>query len=254
MASARRCDNEMISRLGQAMPRFLAGANVAGEGMRERLRATTFALFGLVTAVGLVLVGIAYNQGWPVFADSPIPGIPTERVGAAAIAADAVPGRAQSGNVPASHGSAPAGQSVFVPDRSSAPDSSSQQLPATAPGGPGQSPSGQGGVDVPASPTPTPAGQPPAAEAPAPIQPQQTAQGAAPVAASPPAAEPAGVASVPGKGKAKGREKGQGKPAPVTPVVPTSPPAAEVPAPGTPPAGGGPGNGHGKGNANGHDK
>ena len=45
------------------MPHFLVGANVAGEGLRERLRSTTFAFFGLVTATGLVLVGIAVQPG-----------------------------------------------------------------------------------------------------------------------------------------------------------------------------------------------
>jgi hypothetical protein len=248
----------MISRLGHAVPRLLAGTNIAGEGMRERLQAATFALFGMVTAVGLVLVGIAYNQGWPDFADSPIPGIPIEHVGKATIAADAAHAKARSGIAPASHGSAPAAQTGVVPDRSSGPHSSpQQQLPATAPGGPGPAPSGPGGVDTPGSPTPTPASHQPAAAAPAPVEAQPTPD-AAPVAASPPAAEPADAASVPGNGKAKGHEKTEktekphGKAAPVTPVVPVPP---SVPAPGaaTPETSGpapGPGNGHGKG----HDK
>jgi hypothetical protein len=254
----------MISRLGQAMPRFLAGANVAGEGMRERLRAATFALFGLVTAVGLVLVGIAYNQGWPDFADSPIPGMPIEHVGKATIAAYAVHKQAESGSGSASHGAAPAGQAGVVPDRSSDPHSSSQhQLPTAAPNGqvPGQAPPGQGGADAPGSPAPAPApqaaDQPPAAQSPAPDP--RPAQDSAPVATSPPASQPA--ATVPGNGRARGHEKSEkshgrwAAPAPVAPTAPSVPPAPVAPAPeASVPAGDGPGNGNGKGNAKGHEK
>jgi hypothetical protein len=253
----------MISRLGHAMPRFLAGTSVAGDGMRERLQAATFAMFGVVTAIGLVLVGIAYNQGWPDFAESPIPGIPTERVGEATVAAEAVHTKAHPGNGPASHGSAPAGRADIVPDRSSDPHVSSQhQLPTTAPDGqvPGQAPPGQGGADAPGSPAPAPApqaaDQPPAAQSPAP---DPRPAPAPPAATSPPASQPA--ATVPGNGKAKGHEKSEkshgrsAAPAPVAPTAPSVPPAPTAPAQETAaPSGEGPGNGHGKGSANGHYK
>jgi hypothetical protein len=252
---------EMISRLGQAMPSFHVGANVAGEGVRERLRSTTFALFGLVTAIGLVLVGISYNQGWPDFVDSPIPGIPTERVGEATIAAPAADRKAHSGNVPTSPGAAPAGQAGVVPGRSPGPDvSAQQQLPVTAPDGqvPGQAPSGQGVAGAPGSPAPAPA--PPAADQPSAAGSPALAPRPAdtPVATSPPASQPA--ATGPGNGKAKGHEKSEksekshGKssaPAPVVPTAPSVPPAPTAPAPEAP-AGEGPGNG--KGNAKGHYK
>jgi hypothetical protein len=254
----------MISRLGHAMPRLLAGTSIAGEGIRERLQAATFALFGIVTATGLVLVGIAYNQGWPDFADSPIPGMPTEHVGKATIAAGAFHGQAGSGNGVASHRSPPEVRAGVVPDRSSALHGTPQQQLPTAPGGPGPAPSGQGGVDVPVSHAPAPAGQPTSATSPAPVA-AQPAPAPAPVATSPPAAEPADTASVPPNGKAKGHEKAEkpakpekthGKPAPVTPVVPPPP---SVPAPGaatpeTPAPAAGSGNGNGKGNAKGHEK
>jgi hypothetical protein len=242
----------MISRLGQAMPHFLVGANVAGEGMRERLRSTTFAFFGLVTAIGLILVGIAYNQGWPDFVNSPIPGVPTERVGEATIAADAVHAKAHAGIAPSSPRSASAGGAQLVPDRSSGPHVSfQQQVPVTDGHAPGPAPSGQGGAEAPASPAPAPvappaaalpptapppAAQPPAAESPAPDQ--SPAKDPTPVASSPPASKP--VATVPGNGKAKGHEKsekGHGKstaPASVVPKAPSAPPAA--PAPKAPPA------------------
>jgi hypothetical protein len=253
----------MFSKLGQTVPRFLAGTSVAGEGIRERLQAATFAMFGVVTAIGLVLVGVAYNQTWPDFADSPIPGIPTERIDRATVAGGAVHGDA-AGNGAASHRS-PRLQTSVIPDRSSATHGSpQQQLPAPAPGAPGPAPSGQGGVDAPVSHTPASAGQPPAATSPVPVA-AHPAPAPAPVAASPPAAEPAGTASVPGNGKAKGHEKAEkpakpekshGRPAPVTPVAPP-PPSVPVPGPATPEASvppAGPGNGNGKGNAKGHEK
>jgi hypothetical protein len=250
----------MISRLGQAMPRFLAGTSVAGVGMRERLQAATFAMFGVVTAIGLVLVGIAYNQSWPDFADSPIPILPTERIGGATVAAGALHGHSGSGNVAASHRSLPGGRTGAVPDRlSAAHGSPQQQLPTPAPGVPGTAPSGHGGVEVPASHAPAPAGHAPAPAAPAPVA-AQPAPAPVPVAAAPPAAEPADAASVPGNGKAKGHEKTEkpakphGRTAPVTPVAPPPP---SVPAPGsaTPETSGpAPGPGNGKGNAKGHEK
>jgi hypothetical protein len=266
----------MISRLGHAMPRFLVGANVAGEGVRERLRSSSIALLGLVTATGLVLVGISYNQGWPDFVDSPIPGIPTARVGEARIAADAVHGQAHLGNASASPRSAPAGKAHLVPDRSSGPHASSQQQPpVTVSDGyaPGPAPSGKGGADVPISPVPAPAPeaapqavpQPPAAESPAPNS--QPAKDNTPVATSPPASQP--VVTVPGNGKAKGHEKseksekGHGKSTAPAPVVPTPPTVPTVPTvPSVPPASSAPskeapapaGEGPGRGHANGHYK
>jgi hypothetical protein len=255
----------MISRVGQAMPRFLAGTSIAGDGMRERLQTATFAMFGMVTAIGLLLVGIAYNQTWPDFADSPIPGIRTERIDRATIAAGAVHGQAGARNDLASHRSARGAHAGFAPQRSPAPHGSpQQQLPASAPGGQGPAPSGQGGVEVPVSHAPAPAGQPPAAAPPAPVA-AQPPPAAVPVAAPPPVAEPADAASVPASGKSKGHEKAEkparpekphGRPAPVTPVVPT-PPSAPAPGAGSPDAAvpaAGPGNGSGKGNAKGHEK
>jgi hypothetical protein len=251
----------MSSRLGQAMPRFLAPGNIAGAGLQERLRSTIFALLGLVTAVGLGLVGIAFNQGWPDFVGSPIPEVRTERVGEASVAADAV----RTGARPTSDNGSPGsggpgrghshGRANSVPGhRSAGLDVSAQhQLPATAPQGQSSNPpsSGQVGAETPSS-----AAQPPAAEPPASVVPQP-GQGAAPVSTSPPASLPPAGASVPGKGKAKGHEKSHGPPAPPAPVVPTAPDTS--PAPEAPPqeadqdpAGEGPGNGHG--HAYGHSK
>ncbi len=203
------------------MPHFLVGANVAGGGLRERLRSTTFAFFGLVTATGLVLVGIAYNQGWPDFVNSPIPGIPIQRVGEARIAAGAAHTIGSAGRAAASHRSASAGKAQLVPGRSSGHHvTSQQQAPVAVSGGQvrGPAPSGHGGVNAPAPPAPAPvapppqataqppAAQPPAAQSPAPDP--VPAKETAPVATSPPTSKAA--APVPGNGKAKGHEKSHG--------------------------------------------
>jgi hypothetical protein len=257
--------NEMISRLGQAMPRFLVGANVAGEGMRERLRSTTFAVFGLVTATGLVLVGIAYNQGWPDFVNSPIPGSSTERVGEARIAAGATHASAQRAGAIATHRSARAGNARLVPGRGSGHASSQPQAPVRVSGGLvlGQAPTGHGGAGAPVpappasapapapvAPAPQAAQQPPAAVSPSPTPSPATppAKEKTPVATTPPVAHP--TATVPGKGKAKGHEKSHGNsvapaPAPAPPKAPSAPaeapspkaqPAPPAPAPKAPPA------------------
>ena len=52
----------------------------------ERLRSTSFALCGAATAVGLGLVALAVNQGWPGVFDNAIPPIPREGVLGARIA------------------------------------------------------------------------------------------------------------------------------------------------------------------------
>jgi hypothetical protein len=71
-------------------------ASVLGDGLLERTRSTSLALLGLTAAVGLAMVALALNQGWPLIAGAPIPGFGSERqaVGDAAVAATA---RAQRG-------------------------------------------------------------------------------------------------------------------------------------------------------------
>ena len=71
------------------MRQLLVGANLAGDGLRERLRSTTFAMLGLVTATGLGLVALAYNQGWPDFVAARFRAYRSSRSATPAIAADA---------------------------------------------------------------------------------------------------------------------------------------------------------------------
>jgi hypothetical protein len=244
---------EMLSRLGKALPRLTVGASLAGDGLQERLRSTTFALLGLITAVGLVLVGIAANQGWPDFVDSPIPEAPNVHVGEAGIAAGAA-----HRTLPRSRDQGSAASTISDRPDSRAHRSSrlglspQDQLPVSAPETqtPAPAPAGQGGGEAPGSPAvPSPA-EPPVSAAP------QPTEAVAPVPASPAVSEPASGNPGQGHGKAKGQEKSHGPPAstaPSAPAAPSAPPAPKA-APEEAPAapGDGPGNGHG--HAYGHDK
>lgn len=229
----------MISKLGQALPRWLIpSSNLAGGSLLERLRSTSFALCGAVTAVGLGLLALIANQGWPGLLASAIPPIPREGVhGAQVVAGPSSPSGGSSkpglrlrgpSPRPAAGGSGPSGS----------PPTSRQTFVVGPPGpnGPAAaSPGGHGGVGAPA------AG--PVPEQPAPAVPQ-------PAAAPAPAATPAPVSTPPavveqptaeesssGHGKAKGHEKhsvpaGGESPAPVKEKHSHGPPPA---SPGTDP-------------------
>ncbi len=66
----------VFSRRGRPLSRFIA--NPAGDGLLARARALSFALLGLMTAVGLGLVVFISNLGWPNILGGPIPGLPIE--------------------------------------------------------------------------------------------------------------------------------------------------------------------------------
>ena len=70
--------------------------SVLGDGLLERTRSTSLALLGLTAAIGLTMVALALNQGWPLIAGAPIPGFGSEHqaVGEAAVVAKARGGRA----------------------------------------------------------------------------------------------------------------------------------------------------------------
>lgn len=68
-----------VSVLYKRAQRWLYGVArpaVFGNGMLERARATSLALLGFTAAVGLAIVALAANQGWPLIAGSSIPTIP----------------------------------------------------------------------------------------------------------------------------------------------------------------------------------
>ena len=65
--------------------------SILGDGLLERARATSMALLGFTAAVGLAIVALALNQGWPLIAGSSIPPLPPmhQDIGEATIAAGA---------------------------------------------------------------------------------------------------------------------------------------------------------------------
>ena len=173
------------------------GASLLGNGMLERARATSLALLGATAAVGLAIVALALNQGWPLIAGSSIPQLRQE-VGRATVAARPEPRRPgrpaplrrhRAGGAPASPADDTSAGVVSGPDRST-----ESVVYPSAPADPG------GGDSQPAHQSP----------APAPSQPVQQS----PASPAPPTAEPVSSPQ---------------PPAPVTTPVSTTPPS-------TPPA------------------
>lgn len=77
------------------MPRRPArlGAGLAGDGLLVRLRSTAIAILGLVAAVGLALVAVVSQMGWPSVLSGPLPQAPETFARNAAIVAPASPPR-----------------------------------------------------------------------------------------------------------------------------------------------------------------
>ena len=170
--------------------------------MLDRARATSLALLGATAAVGLAIVALALNQGWPLLEGSAIPAAPRQDVGRARVVprpARAAPTRAASGHGKIGGHRRPGGRDAPARTRADAVAPSggeeatalvvSEQAPARAPGGAApKAPPAHG--KSPASPSP-PASQP--AAAPTSSPPPQ-----APIATPAPApapTEPAAVAS-----------------------------------------------------------
>jgi hypothetical protein len=165
-------------------------ASVLGEGLLERARSTSLALLGLTAAVGLAMVALALNQGWPLIAGAPIPGFggKQQAVGDATVAAAA--------RVPSSHGAAP--RSIAARQGSSASTHPTRNGVGGAPA-PGPQSLGSEGVVV-SDPTPVnpPGDVPPSAEG----SPDSGPPGPLPVAQQPattpaPASEPAPSSAAP---------------------------------------------------------
>jgi hypothetical protein len=68
----------MLSRRGQLASRLKTKPSLAGNGLLERMRSTTFALLGITAAMGLGLVALVSQQGWPYLPALPIPAAPPE--------------------------------------------------------------------------------------------------------------------------------------------------------------------------------
>ncbi|HEY5816266.1 MAG TPA: hypothetical protein VIS95_07990 [Solirubrobacterales bacterium] len=183
--------------------------------MLERARATSIGLLGFTAAVGLAIVAIVFNQGWPLPAGGPVPPLPPQHqgLGEARVASGVADDRSAA-DVDRSPGQAtaetgPSGEARSAPVESSSPSGSAELV--VAPSAPARSDAG----DAPrgdSSPKPPPAR--PAPESP-PAAPSQPAEPAAPPPAveepEPPAtaSEAPPTSSVPpwsnGKGHAYGR-------------------------------------------------
>jgi hypothetical protein len=228
--------------------------SLAGRDPLERTRSTAFALLGITTAIGLVLVAIVAQQNWPYLPAIPIPGLESKH-GATHGTTAAVAAR-----IPAAHGKrlpGPAlgragGRRQASEPAPAEPDlSSSRRL--VAPPSPVHSPAvPQATPDSPPDPQLSP--QPPAGPAP------PSAPAAPPVAAAPPSSPPppAAGSSVPSHGK--GNAYGKYKPSPAAkekaphsepPTPPQAPAPVAAPADDpaepepSPPLDESPGNGHG---------
>jgi len=199
--------------------------SVLGGGLLERARSTTLALLGMTTAVGLAMVALALNQSWPLVADSPIPGAPSqqEAIGKATVAAQptakaAGAGLADVAAAPRPNSSRAAGGGDSGGGRAqevgSAPPASAELVVApSAPAEPqGEAPPRTGKP----TPAPSPVGttpQAPAPSVPEPAQPKPAPQSPPVLETTPPAtASEAPVdSSVPPWSNGKGHAYGRGK-------------------------------------------
>lgn len=169
----------MRYKLGQPAWRK-AWAGLVGTGILERARAMSLGLLGMTAAVGLAIVALALNQGWPLVPGGSIPQVPKphEAVGVATVAGGTHVGRPAAPR---------AGSRIHSgrPSRPSAPvasgDAGGAEAPAPAPGT----------VVAPAEPT-KPGGKtaghgatPPPAKEPASSKPQHASPAPAPAKTEP---------------------------------------------------------------------
>ncbi|HET8863659.1 MAG TPA: hypothetical protein VFM94_10455 [Solirubrobacterales bacterium] len=217
----------MPYKRGQEWLRTVCRPSILGEGLLERARAISLALLGVTAAVGLSIVALAMNQGWPLVAGSSIPVISPQHhaVGRATVAAEMRSVDAGQA-IPADRVPSPAGGNRSGDERQGsgvvgnpAPTASTELV--VAPSSPAE-PDGD-----------APHGSPKAEPTPVVQQPQQAAQ----AAPAPPTAEPAAApVSQP--------------PAETTPPGPTT---AEAPVGDSDSDSDTPSWGHGKGHGYGHD-
>jgi hypothetical protein len=184
--------------------------SILGKGLLERARSTSLALLGLTAAVGLAMVALALNQGWPLIAGAPIPGFGDRQqaVGDATVAAAARAPRS-NGAMPRSIAGQQSPKASTRPKRKSAGGTRAPAVPRS-PGSegivashpipvssPGDVPPSAEGSPGPAAPDPLPAAQQPAATvAPSP-EPEPASSPAAPSAS--PAPQASSKSSTPGQ-------------------------------------------------------
>lgn len=225
----------------------------AGRSLAERMRSTTFALFGLAAAAGLALVAIFAQPGGPLLSPAPLPSEPSSSVGRAqALSASAAPAHARHSVIlhraaaglsgSGSHGTRTGAAGAPGTGHVGAPQSVGP--PPASGGGTGES---GGGQPETTAPQPTPAPAPEAAPAPESV----------PISSPAPAPEKTTTVHVALPGHSSSGHSGGGKEitatvhAIVSPPPPSTPPVVVPPVvPGPPASPGDNGNGHGHG----HDK
>jgi hypothetical protein len=159
----------MLTRRGNRL-RGTRKRSIAGTGLLERLRSTTFALLGVTTALGLALVAVIAQQGFSPLPGLPLPGISSQegRVGEAQVVArpasrpaagDRGGGTAAAGSTGAGDGSRPSAPSRLADSRQAGPAAP----PAPAPSGGGAP--GQDAPPIPVPPAPPASESPPAVAA-----------------------------------------------------------------------------------------
>jgi hypothetical protein len=202
-------------------------ASLLGDGLLERARATTLGLLGATTAVGLAMLALVFNQGWPLVAGGPVPPLPPreQAVAKAKVAAANAPGQVASvaGVARRRHDSGRSGSRQGPTPQTGATQAPSDELvvaPAAQVEQQGDAPSsGVHARPAPAKPKATPSPQT-QTQAAAPTQTEAAEQTPAPPPAQipePPAAtvSEAPESSVPswssGKGHAYGRNSVEGE-------------------------------------------
>lgn len=160
----------MISRFRQILRHRLSSDALLGDTLLVRLRSVTVGLLGLVTAVGLGLVVLLMQQGWPSVLGGPLPPAPPRFVHNEAIsqppAGDRGPARAPARALVDSRRARPSAPRRLVVDsaavgvapRSPSPPGPESHGPTPKPGGSHPSPQPQA-----PAPQPTAAPAPPAA-------------------------------------------------------------------------------------------
>ena len=198
--------------------------------MLERARATSLALLGATAAVGLGIVALALNQGWPLLEGAAIPAAPKQAIGSASVVArppaarpgrpgaahrrgGGPPGRARSAASAHTHATveAPSGgeEAAALVVSQGTPASAPAATPPKTPPKQGKAPAGDSqpaqppAAQSPAAPTAAPSPPAPApAPAPTPTQPEAVTSEAAPDESNVPSWSN-------GRGHAYGRDEGR---------------------------------------------
>jgi hypothetical protein len=251
---------QMLSRRGQLLSRLATRPSLAGTGLVERMRSTTFALLGVTAAMGLGLVALISQQGWPYLPAIPIPG-PAAKHGTVHDAVAVARPRLSPGASTHRTGTGSGGTGVdrrpgAPPLAHPHPSGSHQSVAPLSPaaGGTGGQPAGED------APGPAPAPQPPSqSPAPAPVSTPAPTPGPTATTTSPATSSALSEPASHGKGNAYGHQKtassGSEKSHPAEPhsaPLPAAPSATDSGGSGKtePPAAAegppeGPGNGHG---------